>query len=128
MSSHPAKIGAMSSEPAQPSRYGHLASVLATQIRRGDYAIGDELPPIATIAADFGVSHMTAKEALRVLRDQDAVQTGRGVRARVVAIPDEAPFTLPEQLDLIRGRLHQLELRASALEQHASKPTGHDPA
>lgn len=127
MSSHAANIGGMSETP-RASRYGHVAQVLAAQIRRGDYRVGDELPPIATLAAGFDVSHMTAKEALRVLREQGVIQTGRGTRARVLTVPSEPAISVPEQLQAIRDRLHHLESRTSALEQHADKPTEDGPA
>jgi len=101
--------------------------VIAAQIRKGDYRVGDELPPIAVLAADFDVSHMTAKEALRVLREQGVIQTGRGTRARVLTVPGDPVPSMPDQLEAIRDRLEHLESRTSALEQHVAKPTGKGP-
>lgn len=105
------------------TRYGHVASVLRDQILQGRYPVGDELPAIAQLADAFQVSHMTAKQALRVLKDQGVVATGRGVRARVVSLPAESTASMATQLQAIHDRLDSLENRTHALEHHESQPT-----
>lgn len=105
------------------TRYGHVASILRDQIRDGRYQVGNELPAIAQLAEEFNVSHMTAKQALRVLKDQGVIVTGRGVRARVVALPAESTASVAAQLQAIHDRLDSLETRTQALEQHASQRT-----
>ena len=110
-------------DPAASTRYGHVASVLRSQIRTGDYSVGDELPTIARLAQDFGVSHMTAKQALRILREQGIISTGRGTRARVMALPADAPASVAEQFDAVHARLDAVEARTRALEVHAAKTT-----
>src|SRR4051794_6446817 len=107
---------------ASPSstRYGHVASELSSQIRAGRYQVGDELPPIAALANEFDVSHMTAKEALRLLREQGVISTSRGTRARVLAIPTPGEEPLTQQLRAIRERLDSLEQRTATLETHVS--------
>lgn len=110
------------------TRYGHVASVLRDQILQGRYPVGDELPAIAHLADEFNVSHMTAKQALRVLKDQGVITTGRGVRARVVSLPAESTASIAAQLQAIHDRLDSLETRTHTLERHASHPSRPDQA
>ncbi|MGB8384620.1 MAG: winged helix-turn-helix domain-containing protein [Dermatophilaceae bacterium] len=116
------------SHPEASTRYGHVASVLRGHIREGRYPVGTELPSIASIAKDFDVSHMTAKQALKLLREQGVITTGRGVRARVAAVPSKEPAPIAVQLEAIHDRLDSLETRTRALELHATKPNTHDGA
>ncbi|WP_168207420.1 winged helix-turn-helix domain-containing protein [Microlunatus elymi] len=120
---------------ANSTRYGHVVATLSAQIRSGRFNVGDELPTVTNLAEEFQVSHMTVKQALRTLREQGIVSTGRGTRSRVLAVPtpDEEPLT--EQLRAIRNRLDSLERgtsdlasRTSDLEHHASKASRDDPA
>lgn len=113
----------MTDRQAAATRYGHVAAMLRRRIREQHYAVGAELPPIAAIAGEFGVSHMTVKQALGLLRDEGLITTGRGVRARVTARPGNAPAPLVRQLEAIQVRLDNLENRTRALELHAAKPT-----
>ena len=110
------------------TRYGHIAAVLGSRIRDGQYAVGDELPPIADLADEFDVSHMTAKEALRLLREQGVITTNRGTRARVLTVPDRPDEPLADQLRTIRERLDRLEERQTNLEtSHANQATPDEP-
>jgi DNA-binding FadR family transcriptional regulator len=54
-------------------------------------AVGDQLPAEAELAARFGVSRVTVREALRTLAGQGLVSLSRGRRA-VVTQPDGALF------------------------------------
>jgi GntR family transcriptional regulator len=113
---------------AGSTRYGHLVAVLSSQIRDGQFRVGDELPTVATLAEQFNVSHMTVKQALRMLREQGIVSTSRGTRSRVLAVPTQEEEPLTEQLRAIRERLDSLEQRTTNLETHASKASRDKPA
>ncbi|TAM93182.1 MAG: FadR family transcriptional regulator [Jatrophihabitans sp.] len=51
---------------------------LASAIRLGVFATGEQLPPERDLAARLGVSRMTLREAIAALRDAELVQTRRG--------------------------------------------------
>lgn len=122
MSSHAVRLIAMT-DAGLSTRYGYLASVLRDRIREGRYQVGEELPSISAMAGEMSVSHMTVKQALRVLSDEGVITTRRGTRARVVSLPPSAPAPIPAQLQEIQARLNHLESRTQALERHASKTT-----
>ena len=67
----------------QPVRrvYEQVADQLRELILHGGFADGDKLPSETQLAADFGVSRTTIREALRVLVGQGLVRTIKGVNA-----------------------------------------------
>ncbi len=58
--------------------YQQVADQLLELILSGQLASGDRLPPEADLAANFGVSRSTVREALRVLASRDLIHTTRG--------------------------------------------------
>ncbi len=60
--------------------YYQLGTILREQILSGAYAIGDQLPTEAELVADYGVSRITVRQALKTLEDEDLVrrEAGRG--------------------------------------------------
>ncbi|HEY6210361.1 MAG TPA: FadR/GntR family transcriptional regulator [Gemmatimonadales bacterium] len=91
-----------------------LARRIRRMIQRGDYRVGDRLPPIMEMAERFGVGHPTVREALKKLetigmveiRHGSGVYVIRGEEVLVLASPDY-PGTVTKQLllDLIRARM-----------------------
>jgi DNA-binding GntR family transcriptional regulator len=104
-----------------PQRYTHVAEVLRGRIAEGTYPVGSEIPTVAALATDFGVSHMTVKKALAALSSEGVIATQRGARTRVCAIPSGASKPLLEQVTDLQNRLDGLDSRVTALESHASK-------
>lgn len=58
--------------------YQQVADQLRELILTGALSAGDRLPPEAELAATFGVSRSTVREALRVLASRDLIRTARG--------------------------------------------------
>lgn len=56
--------------------YDQVASILRGQIERGE--ITSRLPSLRTIAQEYGVSHITAEHAVKILRDDGLVVTVTG--------------------------------------------------
>ena len=60
------------------------AESIAEQIRvalfNGTVSPGERLPPEPELAADFGVSRSTVRDAMRILRSQGFVKTARGAK------------------------------------------------
>lgn len=69
-----AELGVTRVRPA----YQQVADQLLDLILSGQLASGDRLPPEADLAASFGVSRSTVREALRVLASRDLIHTTRG--------------------------------------------------
>lgn len=59
--------------------YEEVANRLRTRIADGGFTPGDRLPAEANLAAEFGVSRSTIREALRVLNSEGLIRTARGV-------------------------------------------------
>jgi GntR family transcriptional repressor for pyruvate dehydrogenase complex len=106
-----------------------LARRLRTMIRRGDYHVGDRLPPIMDMAKSFGVGHPTVREALKQLETIGMVEIrhGSGVyvirsdEVLVLASPDY-PGTVTKKLllDLIRARMALEAQSVADAVQHAT--------
>jgi GntR family transcriptional regulator len=62
------------------SRYVQLASVLRRRIAAGEWPIGQRLPTVHQLAADFGLAKITVRQALAVLARERliTVQRARG--------------------------------------------------
>ncbi|HEV8496003.1 MAG TPA: FadR/GntR family transcriptional regulator [Gemmatimonadaceae bacterium] len=98
-----------------------LAQRIRAMIRKGDYQMGDRLPPIMEMARRFGVGHPTIREALKKLetmgiveiRHGSGVYVSRSEEVLVLASPDYAG-TLTKKLlvDLISARI-SLEVQSA---------------
>ena len=60
--------------------FAQLAAILRERIRSGQYAPGRKIPPLIELQAEFSLSGMTVRRAVRMLADEGAVRTvpGRG--------------------------------------------------
>lgn len=63
---------------------GHVAAVLRRRIVRGEIPDGAVLPRQEDIQAEFGVSHPTVREALRMLEAEGLITVRRGMRGGAV--------------------------------------------
>jgi DNA-binding GntR family transcriptional regulator len=52
-----------------------MAADLRSRIERGELQPGEPVPSLDRLARDYDVSRATAQKALRVLRDEGAVET-----------------------------------------------------
>lgn len=71
------RSGRLSVSRVRPA-YQQVADQLRELILSGSLSSGDRLPPEADLAANFGVSRSTVREALRVLASRDLIRTTRG--------------------------------------------------
>ncbi|HEY7381555.1 MAG TPA: FadR/GntR family transcriptional regulator [Gaiella sp.] len=74
------------------SRRAHefVAHELLVLILSGQFAAGDRLPPERTLAAEFGVSRPTVRQAVSVLAARGLVESRVGSGTFVVGVPDVA--------------------------------------
>ncbi|MFF4983790.1 GntR family transcriptional regulator [Streptomyces sp. NPDC001046] len=69
--------------PKRP-KYQRIADDLKSAIESGRYAPGDRLPGEGTLAAQYEVAVLTARQALKILRIEGLVETKKGAGARVI--------------------------------------------
>lgn len=60
------------SGPVPP--YLQLAAIIRGQVRRGELAPGERLPSVLRLSEQHGMSQVTVKKAIRVLKDEGLVQ------------------------------------------------------
>jgi GntR family transcriptional regulator len=106
------------------AKYSWVAGVLRSEIEDGTYAVGEALPPIAALAQRFDISHMTAKQALGMLRAEGLISTGRGTPARVVARAQRP--SVDDRITAMNERIAEIEIRTAQLERHVFKATTED--
>jgi GntR family transcriptional regulator len=67
--------------------YRQIAAELARRIEAGEYAPGQRLPSITDLMGEYGVAHLTANKALRLLAADGLAELspGRGYYALAAA-------------------------------------------
>jgi DNA-binding FadR family transcriptional regulator len=103
-------------------------AALRERIQRGDWEIGERLPPEQQLAAQLGVGRSTVRESLRALVSLGLVQSRQGagvfVQARTVQEPDLAKrLAQAAMLDVYEVR-QGLDMQAARLA--AQRRTSHD--
>ena len=86
----------LSTRPAQTDRkriplWHRIEGVLRHKIATGEYRVGDTLPSEPALAASFGVSRMTVREAIRGLMTDGLVRQIQGKGTYVLAGTDGQP-------------------------------------
>ncbi|MEO8850932.1 MAG: winged helix-turn-helix domain-containing protein, partial [Allobranchiibius sp.] len=65
-------------QPAVGNVFEAVVGQLATAVRLGVFADGEQLPPERELSERLGVSRMTLRDAIAALREAGLVQTTRG--------------------------------------------------
>lgn len=79
--------------------YYQLGTILREQILSGAYAIGDQLPTEAELVADYGVSRITVRQALKTLEDENLVRREAGRGTFVTGHPVGDTLQMEDTLD-----------------------------
>ncbi|WFB08344.1 winged helix-turn-helix domain-containing protein [Streptomyces sp. LX-29] len=142
--------------PTHDSRppYQQAADALRAEIKAGKIRPGEQLPSHRELQERFGVANMTARSALRVLRDEGLIYTVQGRGSYVADVigpngenyeaktyrrpqqptpteagaePDDAPAagSLTEVLQAIRDQLRTLNADVQALKQEVAELKSH---
>ncbi|MFF7953976.1 GntR family transcriptional regulator [Streptomyces griseorubiginosus] len=112
--------------PSDRPPYRLLADLLRQQIRAGRLVPGGQVPPSRVLGEDYGIAIMTARAAVRVLRDEGLVRTVQGLGTFVTdplpplpddtgtapAIVDQAHMPTAEYTELA-GRIDELMSRTT---------------
>lgn len=59
--------------------YRQIAAVLRGRIERGEYEAGQRLPSINDLMQEYGVAHLTANKALRLLAAEGMAELSPGM-------------------------------------------------
>ncbi len=98
-----AVIGAVDLVPAHEVVTGRLRHA----IHLGTYLPGDKLPPERTLAQQLGVSRMTVREAIRVLRTEGYVSSRRGSAGGITVLGQGDD--VKRLLRVLLGRMAELD-------------------
>ena len=101
--------------------YVRVADALRDAIERGEYGVGDKLPSQAALMAQHGVSHMTVKQAIDLLKRDQTVVARQGL-GLFVRGPVRRTADTQSQLDDLRSRVEKLESRIHAIETRRKGP------
>ncbi|HAZ53830.1 MAG TPA: transcriptional regulator, partial [Franconibacter helveticus] len=63
---------------AQKPMYRQIADAIGHQIERGELKPGDALPTESALQAQFGVSRVTVRKALKQLTEQNSIESIQG--------------------------------------------------
>ena len=69
--------------------YRQIAAVLRDRIQSGQYKPGQRLPSITTLVQEYGVAHLTANKALRLLVTEGLAELSPGMGYYVTTPPAE---------------------------------------
>jgi DNA-binding transcriptional regulator YhcF (GntR family) len=83
-----------SHDPRPP--YQQAADVIREEIKSGKLAPGDQLPSHRELQERFGVANMTARSALRVLREEGLIYTVQGRGSYVADVIDPQSGTVTD--------------------------------
>lgn len=95
--------------------YQQAADILRERIRSGYYTPGQEIPSMAEMGREFGISELTMERAFYQLRDQGWLISRQGYRTRIASdLPSEG--TRDGLLDLARDLADRAAKLVQAIE------------
>lgn len=86
-----------------------LEQLLYLKIANGEYKLGDSLPSYGELENELGVSRITVRNALKVLKDRGILSSKRGERAYILRIPEDSLNIQTEKVSLKRKELREAE-------------------
>ena len=113
----------------EPGKLAHLQVVdeLRERLKRGDFEIGDRLPPGRQLAAQLDVALMTVQKAIRVLETEGLVSIRRGAGVKVLAIPTDPPSpksqleALTQQMETVKFQIRHLSSQVAELQELSAR-------
>lgn len=107
---------------AQP-RYLQLYEVLRARLEAGRWRLGETLPPIPELMAEFGTARVTVRQALEMLESEGAVRKRRGVGTTVERDLTHGRWVnLPTSLDELVATIATIKPQVLNIELHGSLP------
>lgn len=114
--------------------YHQLADVLLERIRRGDYALGSQIPSEPELARTFGIGRPTVRQATDQLIRKRCLERRRGAGTFVTAPPEQVDlFTLAGTMASFKKQGIQVKTslvqrpRRTQIEVEEQSPTSQNP-
>lgn len=82
--------------------YRRIAAEMRAKIASGEYPVGGQLPSRRVLVDRYGCSHVTVREAMRVLERDGLLLISQGRNATVIAVPGKATVTADDGNHLVR--------------------------
>ena len=103
----------------QLALHDQVAAEIRKAIANGEVKSGERLPPAGDLAAGLGGNRNTVLRALRLLRDEGAVDFTRGRGVRVIGTQERSALVLKvnELVDFARGQGCRREELISMIKQ-----------
>jgi GntR family transcriptional regulator len=89
---------------------------LVHRIRTGTYGIGEKIPSLRALAAEYGVAELTVHAAVRELQHDGVLESASGRGTFVRALPGSTDVDLATVVDTLRAELEELRERVAAIE------------
>jgi DNA-binding FadR family transcriptional regulator len=99
--------------------YQQAADIIRDRIRSGYYSPGQELPSMANMGKEFGISELTMERAFYQLRDQGWLVIRQGYPTRVA---DQLPHTANARASLLELAHHAQDAVARLVQAIEAMP------
>lgn len=86
--------------------YYQLSTILREQILDGTFAVGDQMPTEAELVAEYRISRITVRQALKSLEQEDLIRREAGRGTFVIGLPRSPE---PVSMDASRDELRTTE-------------------
>jgi DNA-binding GntR family transcriptional regulator len=102
--------------------YQQAADLIRDRIRSGYYSPGQELPSMANMGKEFGISELTMERAFYQLRDQGWLVVRQGYSTRVADRPPHTENAKANLLELAHQAQEALAKLTQAIEAMPDRP------
>ena len=92
---------------------------LVRRIMSGQYGLGEKIPSLRGLAAEYGIAEMTVYSAVKQLQHEGVLESASGRGTFVRKVPDSANAPSVDAVDEVadlRAELAELRMRVEALE------------
>ncbi|PXY17091.1 hypothetical protein BAY59_36570 [Prauserella coralliicola] len=89
---------------------------LAKRIRAGEFKLGEKIPSLRALSADYGVAELTVHGAIRELQHAGVLESATGRGTYVRALPEDAEVSR-DAVAALRAEVDDLRARVQALEE-----------
>lgn len=102
--------------------HAQVADDLRDRILHGEFAMGDKLPSLRTLADQYSVAELTAHDAVRALQRDGVLKSTSGRGTFVQQLPDSITGDVPQgevvaEVRELRDEVAELRSRVDAVER-----------
>ncbi|GAA4874390.1 GntR family transcriptional regulator [Pseudonocardia benzenivorans] len=89
---------------------------IVQRINSGEYAVGEKIPSLRSLAAQHQVAELTVHAAVKELQYEGVLESASGRGTFVRALPGAGPADLAAAVDELRREVAELRDRIAAIE------------